>query len=212
MNSMGKADGLSWVGGKKAQQSDPHIKPLVHLVEKWRKLSGLGTDIPHFDPDDGGVDAPILWVKEAPGPSAIASGFVAPQNDGPTAASMRRFRAEVPVDPKLIVNWNLVPWYLGSDDKSKIRQPNRQDRRDGAAYLKELIPALTKLKVVVLLGANAQSGWGENAMSDFTALVLNRRFTLISTWHPSLRCLNRDPSRRQELLGALRQAQGLARR
>jgi hypothetical protein len=196
---------------KVAKQSQPHIKPLVDLVIRWRESTGFFTDIPHFDPDDGGVRAKVLWLKEAPGPSAIQSGFVAPENSGPTAANMRWFREQVPIENRLIVNWNHVPWYLSEPNGRKIRPPTRLDRRDGAIYLKELLPLIPKLEVVVLIGTQAQKGWTENSCDRFAVETLGRSVRVIRTWHPSPTCLNRGASRRAELLDALRAAQGFVR-
>src|ERR1039457_843421 len=55
---------------------EPHIAPLTEFVEALRAEAGPEFQIPYFDPWDGGIEAKVLLLLEAPGPKAIKSGFV----------------------------------------------------------------------------------------------------------------------------------------
>jgi hypothetical protein len=65
---------------RKAQQHESHIAPLTAFAEALRHEVGPDPTIPDFDPWDGGVDAEILYLLEAPGPQAVASGFISRNN------------------------------------------------------------------------------------------------------------------------------------
>lgn len=71
---------------KLALLDKPHIKPLSDYVRRLRACRGEHTSIPWFDPTEGGIEAPILLLLEAPGRRATAelgSGFIsADNNDG----------------------------------------------------------------------------------------------------------------------------------
>jgi hypothetical protein len=55
----------------------------------------MGPDhaIPYFDPLDGGVGASVLFLLEAPGPRAVASGFISRDNPDETAKNFHEFNA-----------------------------------------------------------------------------------------------------------------------
>jgi hypothetical protein len=67
-----------------------HMAPLKNYVQELQNKH-KGKDIPHFDPKDGGINARVLFVQEAPGPKAVksrgGSGFVSRNNDDQTAAN-----------------------------------------------------------------------------------------------------------------------------
>lgn len=46
----------------------PHMAALTAFVEELRAEAGHGVEVPYFDPWDGGVEATILFLLEAPGP------------------------------------------------------------------------------------------------------------------------------------------------
>src|SRR5260370_42342666 len=59
-----------------ARINDWQVAPLSGFVEAIRQRVSNGCAIPYFDPLDGGVTARCLYLLEAPGPQAVASGFV----------------------------------------------------------------------------------------------------------------------------------------
>jgi uracil-DNA glycosylase len=58
-----------------------HMAHLTTYVEELRLSTGLDGLIPYFDPLDGGTDARCLFLFEAAGPGAVASGFISRNND-----------------------------------------------------------------------------------------------------------------------------------
>src|SRR6476646_8560373 len=79
---------------RKAQLHEPHIAPLTAFVEKLRAQVGTGVSIPNFDPWDGGIDAEILYLLEAPGPKAVLTGFVSRNNPDESAKNFFELNAE----------------------------------------------------------------------------------------------------------------------
>jgi uracil-DNA glycosylase len=63
-----------------AKLTEPHVAPLTAFVEALRAEMGPGVGLPHFDPLDGGVEAEVLYLLEAPGPRAVESGFISRNN------------------------------------------------------------------------------------------------------------------------------------
>src|ERR1700683_3159077 len=57
---------------------------LTEFVEQLR-TEREGDRVPNFDPLDGGIRAKCLFLLEAPGPKAVASGFVSRNNPDETA-------------------------------------------------------------------------------------------------------------------------------
>ena len=76
---------------RRAQLSESHIAPLTAFVEALRDEVGPRATIPDFDPWDGGIDAEILYLLEAPGPQALASGFISRN----TRSCLRRAQVRV---------------------------------------------------------------------------------------------------------------------
>src|SRR5437660_8308534 len=110
---------------RRAQLHEPHIAPLTAFVEEVRRKAGAGAAIPDFDPWDGGVDAEILFLLEAPGPRAVASGFISRNNPDESAKNFFQLNAEAKIPRKRTVTWNVVPWYIG--DGKSIRAADRTD-------------------------------------------------------------------------------------
>ena len=76
------------------QLREPHIAPLTVFVEALRAQVGPDLSIPNFDPWDGGIDADILYLLEAPGPKAVLSGFISRNNPDETAKNFFELNAE----------------------------------------------------------------------------------------------------------------------
>lgn len=120
---------------KRALLTAPHVAPLTAHVERIRRERGADR-VPDFDPTEAGVHAPILLLLEAPGGKATrergGSGFVSPDNNDDTAENMWRMLLEVGVDRRReVVTWNVVPWYIGSDQR--IRPAESADLVGGRA-------------------------------------------------------------------------------
>ncbi|MGV8881138.1 MAG: uracil-DNA glycosylase [Rhodoglobus sp.] len=157
--------------------------------------------VPHFDPDEAGIEARVLVLLEAPGPMTNAdnsrpgSGFISADNDDQTAENCWTTRNEVGLRSGTL-HWNIVPWYLGPASK----KPNVAELGQGAMELRSLLGLLPRLSAVVLSGRFAQVGWNKHV-----APFVDDRFRVIETWHPSPLSLN-SPGRRAEFRSALEQA------
>jgi hypothetical protein len=176
----------------------PRIAPLTDLVERLR-AEGDGRDVPYFDPTQAGTDARLLLLLEAPGRRGATvrsgSGFISPDNDDPTAQSTWTLMRDAGIDRRLAVNWNVVPWYLGSD--ARLDSPRSADLAEAAAATRELLSLLPELRVVVLMGKPARTAWD---------LLGIRNPPALRTWHPSPRSLNGRPAYREHILETLIEA------
>ncbi len=154
------------VHARKEQLQEPHILPLKEFVDSIRKRSSCGERIPYFDPWDGGVNAEVLFLLEAPGPKSLVSGFISRNNPDETA---KNFFELSTIERKRTAIWNIVPWHIhvevGSDPgdypaakakSANIRPASGADIARGKVFLDELLGHLPNLKAVVLVGGKAQ--------------------------------------------------------
>ena len=172
----------------------PHIRPLTTFVEELREEAGAGAEIPYFDPWDGGVEARILFLLEAPGPKAVRSGFVSRNNPDETAKNFHELNMEAGIDRKTTIIWNAVPWYIG--DGTKIRAATPKDLKDGLKPLPRLLELLPNLRSIVLVGRKAEKA---------TTQLDRNRYTLFTCPHPSPMFVNRTPENRAKILAVLRE-------
>lgn len=175
---------------------DPHIAPLTTFVEALR-TGNTTYDIPYFDPWDGGIEAEVLFLFEAPGPQAKGSGFISRNNPDETAKNFFEFNKDL-ISRKRTVSWNIVPWYIGNNDGSKIRPANSNDIATGIQPLMTLLKLLPKLRAIVLFGKKAQQG--ENLIAG-----LRPKIKLFKSPHPSPQVVNRSPEKKLIIVGVLRE-------
>ena len=174
--------------------SQSHVLSLVRLVEKIRLTKGHEFEIPYFDPLDGGSHAEVLFLLEAPGRKAIATGFVSRNNPDETAKNFFELNAEAGIDRLRTVIWNAVPWYIGSGNR--IRPANRNDVLDAYEWLSELLTLLHKIRFVVLVGKKALHA--QSLIRD-----LRPNLEIMTMPHPSPLYVNRAPGNRQIALESL---------
>jgi uracil-DNA glycosylase len=79
---------------RRALLQEAHIAPLTEYVTYLRTSSEDSRKIPDFDPLDGGTKASVLFLLEAPGRKAVASGFISRDNPDPTARNMTQLLIE----------------------------------------------------------------------------------------------------------------------
>ena len=144
------------IARRMALLNNSHMKELCDFVRDLRKETGRGTHIPNFDPLDGGNQARVLFLMEAPGPKAVASGFISRDNPDPTARNLKNLLLGAGIEREQSALWNLVPWYIGNEAVSKIRPATADDARQSASALQRLFPLLPNLQAVVLMGRKAQ--------------------------------------------------------
>ena len=185
---------LEIVAAKLARLEEPHIAPLSALA---RRIQAEHVGVPFFDPCNGGVGARVLCLLEAPGPRA--TDFVSHENDDQTAENMHRLMDAASLARIDVVLWNVVPFYIGASDRSKLRAARLDDLDAGKPWLIELLGLLPELTVVVLLGRKAQR------VEDYVKAICPNALVL-KGWHPSPLAMNREPLRWQQLLDVLRAA------
>ena len=168
-----------------AMLNEPHIKPLTDYLVSVRARCGHGDDIPNFDPCDGGIEARILFLLEAPGPRA-RNGFVSRNNPDPTAKNLWRLMQDAGIPRQDILVWNICPWYVGKD--GHIVPVKANDIREAMPYLSELLGLLPRLQKIVLVGRRAQSA--EPYIRSMTSIPT------MGTYHMSALVFNRWPDKR----------------
>lgn len=177
--------------------NEPHVAPLNAWVRDLSERLGPEAIVPFFDPGDGGVTARILWLLEAPGPKATTqrggSGMISCNNNDQTAENTWRTREEAGVSRSLVVHWNVIPAYLGSD--TKIRAADASDIAAAGPLLEELLGLLPELQVVILGGGAAQRTWDAHAPHG-------RSLTVIKCPHPSPTNINTRPGNREKVVEA----------
>ena len=156
--------------------------PLDLIVERIRSEQQLSREIPGFDPQNGNEKARFLFVLEAPGPKAVASGFVSLDNADQTARNFRAQFALAGVRSADIALWNVVPWYLGNAELSRIRGARSTDVKQGLEYLTAVASAIKGLQFIVLVGAAARQA--------HIHLSHNTRSRILSCHHPSPKVQN----------------------
>ena len=179
-----------------ARVDEPHVLLLNQLVRRIRREVGLEREVPYFDPDDGGIDARCLFLLEAQGPRAVASGFVSRNNPDETAKNFLLLNREAGLDRTLTVSWNIIPWYIGTG--SKIRPARSDDIAEALPYLESLLASLPRLHVAVLVGRKAQRA--EPCVHQQAPNV-----DVVHMLHPSPLVLNTNKAARTAVLGMLKQ-------
>ena len=174
----------------------PKIAPLAAFVAALRTEMGLSREIPDFDPWDGGVDAELLYLLEAPGAKAVQSGFISRNNPDETAKNFFEINIEAGIPRERTVTWNIVPWYIGIE--TRIRAANKLDAEAGIASLGRLLRLLPKLKATVLVGKKAL--YAECAIRTFRP-----ELRIFRSPHPSPLFVNNAPKNRGLIVAALSQ-------
>ena len=129
------------------------LSSFVLQIRAERKLS---VAVPDFDPKNGNDQAKYLLILEAPGPKAVKSGYVTLDNPDLTASNLKAQLEAAAVNRSDIAVWNVVPWYLGNEDQTRIRAAEGEDVALGIAYLLRLIQLLPNLRCIVLVGGAAR--------------------------------------------------------
>lgn len=176
------------------QLHERHVAPLTEFVEALRKEKGPAYEIPYFDPWDGGTDARVLNLLEAPGAKAVRSGFVSRNNPDETAKNSFELHKAAGISRCLAVSWNIVPWYIGSG--TRIRAAKAKDIADGARSLEKLLSLLPNLQAILLIGRKA-----ERAAELIQKLRGDLR--VFRSPHPSPLFVNHAPGNRERILAVL---------
>jgi hypothetical protein len=176
---------------RQAELYEPHIAPPTEFVEKLRAEVGSHGSIPYFDPWDGGIDAEILFLLEAPGARALFTGFISRNNPDETVKNFSELNRDAEIPRKRTVTWNIVPWYIGTG--MRIRAADKTDTEAGIRALTRVLDLLPKLRAAVLIGRKAERA---------SQLVAQLRPTVrvFKSPHPSPLFVNNAPGNRQRIL------------
>jgi uracil-DNA glycosylase len=176
---------------RQAELYEPHIAPLTEFVEKLRAEVGSHGSIPNFDPWDGGIDAEILFLLEAPGARALFSGFISRNNPDESAKNFFELNRDAEIPRKRTVTWNIVPWYIGTG--TRIRAAGKTDTDAGIRALTRVLDLLPKLRAAILMGRKAERA------SELLA-QLRPAVRVFKSPHPSPLFVNNAPGNMQRIL------------
>jgi uracil-DNA glycosylase len=179
---------------RRAKLSEAHVAPLTSFVSALREEVGSLGQVPDFDPLDGGINAECLFLLEAPGAKAVASGFISRNNPDETAKNFFELNAEAGIGRSKTVTWNIVPWYIGNE--TRIRAASSNDIAQGLPSFERLLALLPKLRIVVLVGRKAERAKSviERIRPDLVIRVAP---------HPSPLFVNRAEGNRRRILDVL---------
>jgi uracil-DNA glycosylase len=180
------------------------MKPtlLSSYVQAIRIEKRLSVEVPDFDPNNGNETAKYLFILEAPGPKAVKSGYVTFDNPDLTASNLKSQLQAAKIDRSEIAVWNIVPWYVGNEDKSRIRAVMGTEVEEGIRYLLRLLQLLPNLRCIVLVGGAARK-----AHVPLSAATTSR---ILSCHHPSPRAMNLLPTAAAENVAVFKNMQRLA--
>jgi hypothetical protein len=77
-------------------------------IRSWIASALKLADVPSFDPDTSGVNARGLVLGQESSATALATGFISPDNPDATAASTTELTGAI--DRTRVTFWNAVPW------------------------------------------------------------------------------------------------------
>lgn len=121
-----------------------------------RIAEAVGHPVPHADPDYGGTRARALLLLCDPAPKTDheeGSGYISPDNDDATAERVHDLLAANRIAPEDVVTLNVVPWLRPGAAGQSLAV---DDRDEGNRWLGELLELLPRLRVVAVLGRDAQ--------------------------------------------------------
>jgi hypothetical protein len=147
----------------------------------------------------GGVEAWLLTVVSSPGrqtrAAPIGTGFLCIENPDPAAATVKRLMREADIEPREMTPWNACRWFTDGS------RPSPAELEAGVEPWVQLIRLLPDLRVLMLMGGDAQNGW-QRVGRRYPDLLPEADVKIICTYSPGLQALwHRDPAeraRRQE--------------
>ena len=173
-----------------------HMRPLTELIRGWETSE---RKFPNVDPNDGGVNAKVLFLQHTPDRRAVGSGFVSRDNPDPTARNAGKALDHAGFSRIDYVRWNVVPYYISTKDKDG-KASDRQVR-EAAPYTQAFIDSLPNLRVVVFCGRKAQKA--------IPHLKLPNGVVALCTFHRGGQAFNR-PHLRKDILETYSRARRLA--
>lgn len=169
---------------------------LVDLIRMERDVPDIF--VPRFDPRNGNETARILFLFEAPGRAAILNGKISFDNEDDTARNFKSQLEEAGISRDDIAMWNIVPWYLGNDEVTKIRPAQLKNILEARKYLGLLVSpgCMPNLRCVMLVGGAARLA------HIYLSHTISHR--ICSCYHTSPQAMNGRPDRWEENVDILR--------
>jgi hypothetical protein len=124
----------------------------MELIRGWEKTGER--KFPNVDPNDGGVNAKVLFLQHTPSPTAVTSGFVSRDDPDQTGRNVGKALDHAGFARTDYVRWNVVPYYISTEDKDG-KATDRQVR-EASPYTQAFIDSLPNLRAVVFCGRKAQ--------------------------------------------------------
>ncbi len=147
-----------WARKHEKLHREPKMKPLVEFVEYLRERSE-GRKVPNFDPDDGGIEAEVLFVFQDPGPTVRDTDFISRDNylfnpNDHTAMRVIEASDEADLHRERTVSWNAIPWHVTAKERRPEFTKVKKER-----YLVKLLNKFENqnLKAVALFGGYARN-------------------------------------------------------
>lgn len=174
------------IEARNRQVFDPPVTELnqwvMALRDDPRLPPGAGPTIPFFDPRGGGVRARVLFLMQDPSEVATFTGFISPDNNDPSANNATLACRAAGLAARDRVHWNIFPWWVNVAKKGQPVDPRRppqtyaQARHLATSLLGEVLGMLPYVRVIVLLGNEAQAGY---ARLDAAAEVDRREIRVL---------------------------------
>jgi hypothetical protein len=175
----------------------PRIAPITDLVDALRQQRPCG--VPYVAPMYGGVEARLLTVVTSPGRQTRAApggtGFLCIENPDRAAATVKRLMGEADINPRDMTPWNAYPLFTDAP------RPTTTELEARVEPWVQLIRLLPDLRVMMLMGGDAQNGW-RRVRRRYPDLLSETDFKIIRTYSPGPQAFRHpDPAeraRRQE--------------
>jgi len=189
-------------GRRWSRRFEEHVQSLNEVAESTELQ--IGRPVPMFDPESGGSSSKILLLFESPGKATIHTRFISLDNPDMSAVSARELCERAGLNRAEIVCWNIVCWFCGIDPDSKDRRLVSEDEiRRGAHHLVDrILPLLPELRSIVAMGSPPARGLGLLREGN----RLPSPVMTFATHNTSMRALNPEPGRRDEVIAVLQQA------
>jgi hypothetical protein len=156
---------------RRSRVREAHVEPLNRWVETIRSRLPLGSEVPWFDPADGGIHARLLWLGGEPDTADLygsgGTGFVSLDGPSQRSTNLHATAMEAGADRSTLVVWNAVPCNLKA-----LRKAGGDKHADipAAELLGELLALLPHLQVVVLAGRVAWETFSQ--LADGTSVLV----------------------------------------
>jgi uracil-DNA glycosylase len=170
------------------------MQPLVRFVKDLRESAPA--PVADFDPYDGGIEAEVLFLLEAPGPQTARTGFMSRDNPDATAKAWLELNAETGLPRERTAIWNAVPWIVRG-------APSSDELHAAEPHLRHVLTLFPHLRVIVLVGRKAESA------AAVVQYVVPNDVVLLRCPHPSPQNLRTRPEARIKIRTVLLEVRGL---